>query len=1051
MKPSTVQAAIGLTLALLMLVGSGCVAARVKSAAPTTQPRDLTPVTWLEAPAHAPVEIVRDGQPRAVVYVADPRGRENFDSRDYRYCNAPFPPVLPRLVHELLEVIRLGTGAAIDLVDQPPAADQPAIVIGDCEETRRAGIDASQLPVEGFVVRTARNRVYLVGSTQVLPAGSMGANNGTAWAVADFLERLAGVRWYWPAEYGGRSIPHTTALVIPPVHYRDQPVFRERTFHPEQNLMLPLSYVPHSATPRDLMTLPVPFAPGVLPEGETYVTLVPHLPLTRYGSSLPYLPVQQGARAADVAGAAAQRKPRMEAMFALKQDGSRDYNVFCYSASEALDYALACCEKAWDQHGNGGIWVTPSSINLWFPFTPGLACNCAACKETAAKYRDDRELSASLTAKHGERRAFERVEQRVHERVFGLFVQRVCEAVKKRWPDKKVIYHPWGTDCPEGVEFPDNLVVHNLNVGFMMGLLHQPVVRQQQEERLRAWRRSVKAAPAGTAVAATAAAGADAGRIVGARFGFYGPSDWTLGPVQYPHVVQEFYQTNQDLIIGSMVPTYSLPCWTTAAPTWYVWMRVLWNPALDVDATLDEMCRRLFGAGAASARALLRLECERWEGANWTRPLQQEAMRSVGEGSLRFPDDEYFRQSWPPDVVSRMKALRDQALDEMAGDPQARQAFLYWTWTFDEFLGAADAIYGSAAPSTVHADTPVETVSVVRSNTAVALAKSSTQRPAYLTLVTKTNAMDGAEMVLIPAGEFRMGTSEAECAAWLEAHPDTRKRDLITFTACEESTSLGEFLRGTNDAQRAAWMQETGVRRNNPALFQDELPQRKIHLEAYYMYKTEVTVAQYRKFCQATGRALPPEPRTSLPGGRVSAKGADALPVVNVTWKDAKAYADWAGAALPTEAEWEKAARGGDQRVFPWGDDWPPPAGAGNLADATFGAIRLRSKYFLDGYKDGFAGTAPVGSFAPNPYGLCDMAGNVAEWCADWYAADYYRNASTRNPTGPSTGVWRVVRGGSWYDGTPCVFRAARRGDYDYLPVGTASFVVGFRCVVRTP
>jgi formylglycine-generating enzyme required for sulfatase activity len=217
------------------------------------------------------------------------------------------------------------------------------------------------------------------------------------------------------------------------------------------------------------------------------------------------------------------------------------------------------------------------------------------------------------------------------------------------------------------------------------------------------------------------------------------------------------------------------------------------------------------------------------------------------------------------------------------------------------------------------------------------------------------------------------------------------------------------------------------------------------------MYKTEVTVAQYRKFCQATGRALPPEPRTSFSGARVSAKAADALPVVNVTWKDAKAYADWAGAALPTEAEWEKAARGGDQRVFPWGDDWPPPAGAGNLADATFGAIRLRSKYFLDGYKDGFAGTAPVSSFAPNPYGLCDMAGNVAEWCADWYAADYYRNASTRNPTGPSTGVWRVVRGGSWYDGTPDVFRAARRGDYDYLPVGTASFVVGFRCVVRMP
>ncbi|MFZ4395865.1 MAG: SUMF1/EgtB/PvdO family nonheme iron enzyme, partial [Kiritimatiellia bacterium] len=744
-------------------------------------------------------------------------------------------------------------------------------------------------------------------------------------------------------------------------------------------------------------------------------------------------------------------------MFALKKDGTRDYNVFCYSTSEALDYALACCEETWDKRGNGGIWVTPSSINLWFPATPGLACNCAACKETAAKYRNDRELSARLTALHGERRAFEIVEQLVHERVFGLFVKRVCEAAKKRWPDKKVIYHPWGTNCPEGVEFPDNLVVHNLDAGFMMGLLQQSVVRQQQEERLRAWRRSVKTAPTGTAVAATSAAGADGGRIVGARFGFYGPSDWTLGPVQYPHVVQEFYRTNQDFIIGSLVPTYSLPCWTTAAPTWYVWMRVLWNPALDVDATLDEMCRRLFGAGATSARALLRLECERWEGANWTRPLRQEAMRSAGEGSLRFPDDEFFRQSWPPDVVSRMKALRDQALEAMAGDPHARQAFLYWTWTFDEFLHAADAIYGEGV-----ADAAPEAAEVSgRGRPPPRPAELDAARvggrgrpppqPGFHAIVTQTNAMDGAEMVLIPAGEFRMGTSEAERAAWRTAHPDTGKRDLITFTAKEESTSLGEFLRSTNEAQRAAWMQETGVRRDNPALFQDELPPRKVHLDAYYMYKTEVTVAQYRKFCQATGRALPPAPRTPFSWARVFGKGEDALPIVNVTWKDAKAYADWAGAALPTEAEWEKAARGGDQRVFPWGDDWSPPAGTVNLADATFGANPLRSKYFLDGYKDGFVGTAPVGSFAANPYGLCDMAGNVAEWCADWYAADYYRNAPTRNPTGPSTGVWRVVRGGSWYDGTPWTFRAASRGDYDHLPVGTASFVVGFRCVVRAP
>jgi formylglycine-generating enzyme required for sulfatase activity len=1006
------------------------------------QVRDLTPVTLLETPSHAPVELVRDGKPRAVVYVADPRGRANFDPRDYRQCNAPFPPVLPRLVHELLEVIRLSTGGALEQVDRPPRPGQPAIIIGDCEETRLAGIDAAQLPIEGFVVKTARDRVYLVGSTQPLPPGGMGANEGTAWAVADFLERCVGVRWYWPAAYGGRSIPRMASLIVPPLHYRDEPVFRERTFHPEQVLLLPLSYAPHYATPRETMSLPLPFAPGVLPDGESYVTMVPHLALMRYGASLPYLPKMQGARAANVASAAAQRVPRVEAMFALKQDGRRDYGVFCYSAPEALAYVLDCCAQVWDRGQGVGEWITPSAINLWFPATPGLACRCAACGATAATYRDDRELSARLTAQHGERGAFERIEQRVHERVFGLFVQRVSEAVKQRWPDKKVIYHPWGTSCPEGVVFADNLVVQNLDGGYMMGLLHQPAIRRQKESDLRAWANSVKGPSAGS--------GSTRGPIVSARFGFYGPSDWTLGPVQYPHVVQSFYRTNQDFIAGSMVPTYSLPCWTTAAPTWYVWMRVLWNPDLDVDAVLDELCRRLFGAGAESARALLRLECERWEGAQWTRPLLQEAMREAGEGSLRFPDDEHFRQSWPADVVARMKVLRDQALAAIADDPQAQQAFLYWTWTFDAFVKYAASVYGneSATAETVPRGPSAEARGALGIPSG---GPDGSLSDAFRTVFMKTNAADGAVMVLIPAGEFRMGTSEAERRAWFAAHPDRSLEDLVKATVAEGHTSFAQFWRSTNEAQRAAWLQQAGATREHLFQFRDEMPQRTVHVDAYYMYQTEVTVGQYRKFCQATGRSMPPEPRQMAAGGRKPAAGAENLPVVNVTWQDARAYAAWAGAALPTEAEWEKAARGGEQRLFPWGEAWPPPAGAGNFADATFGAQRLPSRYFLDAYTDGYACSAPVGAFAANPYGVHDMAGNVAEWCADWYAADYYGRSPKRNPSGPSGGVWHVVRGGSWRDAVPWAFRAASRGDYVHLPVGTASFAVGFRCVVRAP
>jgi sulfatase modifying factor 1 len=269
---------------------------------------------------------------------------------------------------------------------------------------------------------------------------------------------------------------------------------------------------------------------------------------------------------------------------------------------------------------------------------------------------------------------------------------------------------------------------------------------------------------------------------------------------------------------------------------------------------------------------------------------------------------------------------------------------------------------------------------------------------------TKINPKDGAEMVLIPAGKFQMGTSEIELSAWLKTNPDYTRES-----------------------------------------FTGELPQHKVEIDVYYIYKTEVTVAQYRKFCAATGREMPPEPEW---------KYQDTHPIVNVTWDDANAYAQWASAALPTEAQWEKAARGGDQRIFPWGDVWPPPGDffpdPPNMA-GNFGIITNNTKsgnYIISTvkYNDGCTYTAPVGCFKANPYGIHDLAGNVWEWCADWYDAGYYKTAPTQNPTGPATGTARVLRGGSWDRDYPGVFRAANRGNRH--PTSRDSGV-GFRCVVR--
>lgn len=260
------------------------------------------------------------------------------------------------------------------------------------------------------------------------------------------------------------------------------------------------------------------------------------------------------------------------------------------------------------------------------------------------------------------------------------------------------------------------------------------------------------------------------------------------------------------------------------------------------------------------------------------------------------------------------------------------------------------------------------------------------------------------DMILIPAGEFEMGQN-----------PDT---------GLEECQKLFE-----------PWPNREGkkCKRNG---FEDEEPVHLVYLDDYYIDKFEVTTADYQ-LCVEVGACDPPKSSSTYSHEDYyrNPKFAD-YPVVYISWFDAKSFCEWRGSRLPTEAEWEKSARGTDGRIYPWG----------NSFDGSIGNFCDRDYEFIDGFKD----NSPVGYYpeGTSPYGVMDLAGNAWEWVADWYGFNYFSSSPGENPQGPPDGSQRVLKGGTrrcegFYD----VRAADRIGwfpefKYDYI---------GFRCAVSSP
>jgi formylglycine-generating enzyme required for sulfatase activity/predicted Ser/Thr protein kinase len=234
----------------------------------------------------------------------------------------------------------------------------------------------------------------------------------------------------------------------------------------------------------------------------------------------------------------------------------------------------------------------------------------------------------------------------------------------------------------------------------------------------------------------------------------------------------------------------------------------------------------------------------------------------------------------------------------------------------------------------------------------------------------------------------------------------------------------GTFLMGEDAGQglsECRWLYEPFAPDNcELSWFTPEGPVHRVTLDAFYMDTQEVTNSQY-EICVAEGACTPPHDvisftRSSYYGDPVYAD----YPVIRVDWGQARTYCSWAGRRLPTEAEWEYAARGGFEGLsYPWGDSF-------NGELANFCDVNCPEDYGNTSYDDGFVDTAPAGSYPPNGYGLYDMAGNVAEWIWDWFSESYYSMSPTENPTGPLAGTERVFRNGSW-DGFGYSLRSANR------------------------
>ncbi|MFW5915365.1 MAG: DUF4838 domain-containing protein, partial [Planctomycetota bacterium] len=358
---------------------------------------DLNPVDFKETPEVKSVPIVEDGRPAATIALMGKRNKK-----------------IKVAVNELQECVEESTGAKLKRV-RNTVPEGPAIIIGDCKQAAEQGLEGSEMPPEGFAIKTAPGqKVFIVGN-----------GNGTAWGVFEFLERFVGVRWYWPKNRGGRSIPETNSITIDPVHLTDAPSFRMRSVYP-------------------------PFGTSQYYDGQQQ--LVKFQTKLREGNSWGQKLVVHG----DSRISKVEEYRQNDEMWQMTKTGDREHTHPCYSSEDAVDAFMNEIHRHYEEDKKARLGIRGDTVTV-SPSDVGISCRCDKCQKL---WDDD-------AGQYG-----------TASQIMSRFVARLGRRMKKEFPDKNLLFLPYQnyTLPPEDIDFPDNVYVQ---------ICHMPGLALYKEPDLR--------------------------------------------------------------------------------------------------------------------------------------------------------------------------------------------------------------------------------------------------------------------------------------------------------------------------------------------------------------------------------------------------------------------------------------------------------------------------------------------------------------------------------------------------------------------------------------